>query len=1506
MSFKSFTLSLIFLFSLVGLSSGAASISGFNPTYACPGTTVSIFGSGFGAVQGAAVILFNNIPASSISLWSDTQIDAVLPPGGGGKISVVLVNQQHVLTAEATTFGNMASAFDADVGSRWESAFSDPQWIAASLGSLKTVSKVVLDWENASSSRWEIQIQTNSTIDTNFSAWTVVGKFSNFISANHKLTTNLFPPVQARFIRMYGYTRNLNYGHSLYDFRAYEYDADHSDSDLSSPVAMIRDFSPKSDYAGNPLTISGTGFGALQGTGSVMLGAKTPSVVSWNNTNIVVTIPAGANGPVIVQNDCGFVSTTAPGFVNTNYPVVASAASSAGDGAAVFDANHDSVWQSGTVDPEWLLADLGAKKVVNRMIFEWENAAAGKYGILVTTNSADTNGAVWTTVHTYSNNFNFQNHKFVTNFFNSAFTRYVRVSITNRNTAWGSALFYAAIGHYWGTNFVTRPSAASNGALAVSLIAPASNSWSLASGNNFSWNTTTGPAPIQDYVFEISTNPLFTVSQVLYVHGTATNINLADDHWYWRVRGRDNLLNEGTNSPVWSLKVDASAPSVSARLPAAGTTIRYTTIRFSYLLSDAGSSVMSNWLELDSTGDSVADMSHNHSGVVSITQTLALSQGTYQWRVRALDANRNQLVSTWYPVTVNTNVQDLTVKIRGFSPSKVCVGDTVTVTGTNFGAVQGASVLMFGSVPAVTVLSWNDTQIQALFPAGGTGAVSVSKQAPLQVPFTTAWATSTNGVGGNPLFAIDNNDGSRWESLAADPQSLTCDFGKLTNFNRITINWESSYSANMELRVSADGSVWKTIYTGLNPVGKPNNWKQTIMLPPTEARYVMMYGVDRVIPYGHSIFELKAFQADDYTTSSNITIFKPKIADFNPKTAFSGTTLSITGQDFGPIQGTGSVSVGGKNATILSWSDGLITVEIPARSTGEVTMTDRGGSVATTSGDFVIVDHPTVIASASAGGAGAGSDGNVASRWETAAVDGDPQWLALNLGAPRNINRVVINWETASARVWDIQVQTNLLAMDTNYSAWTTVSHASNDLSMQNRITTNAFPVQNVKFVRMYAYSRTTLYGYSIWEMTARYAESGLFTALLPPPTAPINLVPAQSAIFSVPNVDLQWHPTMAVGGTNLDHFVVQVSTSPTMAAPNNIVVFGTNTNLSALADGLWYWRVKAVDILGNVGTNSPIRSFRIDTTPPTVSLLSPASNTKLYQMSQDLVWYPADLGSGIMSNWVSVDTNCDSVADQRIPLAGTVQNLTFANFRNSTNRWQVETKDFAGWSAFSGWRSIVIDTNFNVLLGNLTADDGIHKDTEKVLNTAASLLFKVDLTEITPITSMTMFYAYGKIPSLGTNDGKIVFQRSGAVWRGKMESSRFAGKTGELQALLMLNGRMFGKNLAPIPWVFNLVGVTAQADAKGVTLYNNMIARDEGKSVFFGTELKERANVTVAVHDITGRLLRTLVSEERNPGVYLDQWDLTDADGERVAPGLYIVLVKKGNETVSKKVLVK
>ena len=57
----------------------APHISGLSKTSGHPGEVLTIFGTGFGFVQGASTASFNGTNASTINHWSDSQIDAVIP-----------------------------------------------------------------------------------------------------------------------------------------------------------------------------------------------------------------------------------------------------------------------------------------------------------------------------------------------------------------------------------------------------------------------------------------------------------------------------------------------------------------------------------------------------------------------------------------------------------------------------------------------------------------------------------------------------------------------------------------------------------------------------------------------------------------------------------------------------------------------------------------------------------------------------------------------------------------------------------------------------------------------------------------------------------------------------------------------------------------------------------------------------------------------------------------------------------------------------------------------------------------------------------------------------------------------------------------------------------------------------------------------------------------------------------------------------------------------------------
>ena len=65
--------------------------------------------------------------------------------------------------------------------------------------------------------------------------------------------------------------------------------------------------------------------------------------------------------------------------------------------------------------------------------------------------------------------------------------------------------------------------------------------------------------------------------------------------------------------------------------------------------------------------------------------------------------------------------------LNAVSPDSGKANDTITVSGTNFGATQGSAVVTFGSTNASSYISWSATQIKAVVPSGVTaGTVNVT------------------------------------------------------------------------------------------------------------------------------------------------------------------------------------------------------------------------------------------------------------------------------------------------------------------------------------------------------------------------------------------------------------------------------------------------------------------------------------------------------------------------------------------------------------------------------------------------------------------------------------------------------------------------------------------------------------------------------------------------------------------------------------------------------------
>ncbi len=103
-------------------------------------------------------------------------------------------------------------AVDGSAGTRWASAFSDPQWLQVDLGATQTINRVVLNWEAAYATAYQIQVSNAAS-----GPWTTIFSTTNGSGGVNNLTVS----GSGRYIRVYGTARATAYGYSLWEFEVY-------------------------------------------------------------------------------------------------------------------------------------------------------------------------------------------------------------------------------------------------------------------------------------------------------------------------------------------------------------------------------------------------------------------------------------------------------------------------------------------------------------------------------------------------------------------------------------------------------------------------------------------------------------------------------------------------------------------------------------------------------------------------------------------------------------------------------------------------------------------------------------------------------------------------------------------------------------------------------------------------------------------------------------------------------------------------------------------------------------------------------------------------------------------------------------------------------------------------------------------------------------------------------------------------------------------------------------
>jgi hypothetical protein len=209
---------------------------------------------------------------------------------------------------------------------------------------------------------------------------------------------------------------------------------------------------------------------------------------------------------------------------------------------------------------------------------------------------------------------------------------------------------------------------------------------------------------------------------------------------------------------------------------------------------------------------------------------------------------------------------------------------------------------------------------------------------------------------------------------------------------------------------------------------------------------------------------------------------------------------SADGTAWTPVFST-TTGTGGTQTLNVTGSGRYVRLQGTARGTGygyslfefKVFGTLGGGSNPTACGTVNAAQGKTATASSQEGAdvaAGKAVDGDAGTRWSSQFTDA--QWIQVDLGASQAICSVVLQWEAAYGKAYQIQTSDN-------GTAWNPVYTTANSPGGTETLTVSG----TGRYVRMQGVTRASGYGYSLFEFKV-FTGGGTTTGpVTTPPTSP-------------------------------------------------------------------------------------------------------------------------------------------------------------------------------------------------------------------------------------------------------------------------------------------------------------------------------------------------------------------------------------------------------------------
>ncbi|KAA2254129.1 glucose dehydrogenase [Solihabitans fulvus] len=363
--------------------------------------------------------------------------------------------------------------------------------------------------------------------------------------------------------------------------------------------------------------------------------------------------------------------------------------------------------------------------------------------------------------------------------------------------------------------------------------------------------------------------------------------------------------------------------------------------------------------------------------------------------------------------------------------------------------------------------------------------------------------------------------------------------------------------------------------------------------------------------------------------------------------------------------------------------------------------------------------------------AGKAFDGDTATRW--ASKEGhDPEWVSVDLGATAQITRVVLNWEAAYAKAYQVQTSPDGVT-------WTSIYTTTAGKGKVEQLTGLSGAG---RYVRMYGTKRGTAYGYSLYEFQVYGTAGGTTT----PPSAPTNL---RTTSVTSTSVTLQWDASTPGSAGPVASYEIDKHGSKAGTVDGNTLTF-TVTGL--MPNTQYYFSVYALDGQGTISQPSPelpvVTAPSDDTQPPTAPGSLTVTGTTANTVS--LSWNASTDNVGVVGYDVY---NGAAKAGTSTTTSTTIDGLA----PSTTYHFTVKARDAAGNASDASNQVDATTTSGGDTVGEVTQ---VTTDSDipwglTFLPDGSALTAERDTFHVVRITSAGQKTTVGTVPNVSTTNGE-------------------------------------------------------------------------------------------------------------------------------------------------------